>query len=200
MSQKTLILASGSAARAEMLSSAGVPFDIDVARVDEDSIKASMAQERFPPRDIADALAEAKAMKVSARNPGALVLGADQILVFDGKIYDKPKTHDDALAQLTDLRGQTHRLISAAVMMIDGVTSFRHIQITKLTMRKFSDAFLQSYLADEGAEILSCVGGYRLEGRGAQLFSHIDGDYFTVLGLPLLACLEHLRDQGIVER
>ncbi len=200
MSQKTLILASGSSARAEMLSSAGVSFDIDVARIDEDLVKASMLQEKYPPRDIADALAEAKANKVSAKNRGALVLGADQILVFDGKIYDKPKSLDDALGQLKELRGQTHRLISAAVMMIDGVTSFRHIQITKLTMRNFTDKFLETYLAQEGEEILSCVGGYRLEGPGAQLFSHIDGDYFTVLGLPLLACLEHLRDQGIVER
>lgn len=200
MSLKKLILASGSSARAQMLTSAGVPFSIDVARVDEDLIKASMMQEEFPPRDIADALAEAKTKKVSSRNAGALVLGADQILAFDRKIFDKPKSMAEAKDQLLMLKGNTHRLISAAVMMRDGVPSFRHIQITKLNMRNFSDAFLDDYLDKEGEKILECVGGYRLEGLGAQLFSHNEGDYFTVLGLPLLACLEHLRDQGILQR
>ena len=200
MSPTNLILASGSAARSQMLSSAGVEFQTNVARIDEELIKASMAQEEYPPRDIADALAQAKAAKVSSRHPGALVLGADQILVFDGKIYDKPKSLEDAQTQLKTLRGQTHRLISAAVMMKDNVTTFRHIQITKLIMRDFSDQFLTDYLREEGDAILSCVGGYRLEGAGAQLFRQIDGDYFTVLGLPLLACLEHLRDQGILIR
>lgn len=200
MSTPKLILASGSQARSQMLTSANVPFLQKVARVDEEMIKASMIQEKFAPRDIADALAEAKALKVSQKKPGDLVLGSDQILVFDQRIFDKPTSKENARAQLSDLNGQTHRLISAAVMMRDSVVTFRHIQIAKLTMRKFSADFLDQYLRDEGDTILSCVGAYRLEGQGAQLFSNIDGDYFTVLGLPLLACLEHLRDQGILTR
>ena len=169
-------------------------------RVDEDLIKKSMIQEKFPPRDIADALAEAKARKISQKNADALVLGSDQILVFDGRIFDKPKSLDAARAQLETLNGQTHRLISAVVMMTDGVVSFRHIQIAKLTMRSFSGEFLNEYLKIEGEAIQDCVGAYRLEGLGSQLFSNIEGDYFTILGLPLLPCLEHFRDQGILER
>ena len=200
MTKPNLILASGSEVRSLMLTSAGVPFQTQMSRIDEDLIKASMVQEKFAPRDIADALAEAKASKISQKNAGALVLGSDQILVFDGRIYDKPKTREGAKEQLLELNGQTHRLISAAVMMIDGVVSFRHVQIAKLTMRSFSPAFLDRYLDQEGEAILSCVGSYRLEGAGVQLFSNIDGDYFTILGLPLLACLEHFRDQGILDR
>ena len=200
MRAPNLILASGSRARADMLASAGVPFQTQLARIDEQLIKASMVNENYPPRDIADALAEAKATKVSQQNAGSLVLGSDQILVFDGDIFDKPGSLDEARDQLERLSGQTHRLISAAVMMIDRQATFRHIQIAKLSMRKLSSQFLDDYLEREGEAILSCVGAYRLEGLGAQLFSNIEGDYFTILGLPLLPCLEHFRDQGILHR
>lgn len=181
-----------------MLQDAGVIFSTEVARIDEDAVKSSMQSEGFAPRDIADALAEAKAKKVAGRNPGQLVLGADQILVHDGRVFDKPQNLQAAKEQLMALRGETHRLISAAVMIRDGNVTFRHITIAKLMMRDFSDSFLEEYLKTEGDAILACVGSYRLEGMGAQLFSHIDGDYFTVLGLPLLPCLAHLRDQGIL--
>lgn len=200
MSRPHLILASGSKARAQMLTQAGVSFDIDIAQIDEQSVKISMVQSEFAPRDIADALAEAKAAKVSRRNPGALVLGSDQVLVLDGQIFDKPNTLNEARGQIEKLSGQTHRLISAAVMMIDGVVSFRHIQIAKLAMRSFTPEFIDHYFQSEGDAILDCVGSYRLEGLGAQLFSTIEGDYFTILGLPMLACLEHFRDQGILVR
>lgn len=200
MASQTLILASGSSARADMLSAAGIPISIDLPRIDEDLIKASMSAEAYPPRDIADALAEAKARKVSLRNPGQLVLGSDQILVANGTIFDKPPDLNAARDHLMALKGQTHRLITAAVMIRDGEVTFRHIEIAKLVMRDFSDDFLDAYLKDEGEEILACVGAYRLEGWGAQLFQRVEGDYFTILGLPLLACLEHLRDQGILIR
>ncbi len=199
VTQQRLILASASSARAEMFRSAGIPFDVDAARIDEDLIKSSMLAEEFPPRDVADALAEAKARRVSMRRPACHVLAADQILVFEGKIFDKPKTLDEAKAHLRELRGQSHRLITAAIIMKDGIVSFRHIQIAKLTMRNFSDAFLDDYIASEGEQILACVGAYRLEGLGSQLFRQVEGDYFTILGLPLLPCLEHLRDQGILK-
>ena len=200
MSVPNLILASGSSARTQLLTSAGVHFEIDVARIDEGSIKASMIQDEYAPRDVADALAEAKARKISMKHPGALVLGSDQILVFEGRIFDKPGSTTDAREQLLELKGQTHRLLSAAVMMIDGTVTFRHIQIAKLTMRSFGEAFVDDYIASVGEDILSCVGAYQLEGLGSQLFSNIEGDYFTILGLPLLPCLEHFRDQGILKR
>ena len=199
MTEQRLILASGSKARSEMLSSAGVSHDVDVARIDEQLIKESMSQEDHPPRDIADALAQSKASKIARRQPGRLVLGADQILVHGGKIYDKPKDLDEAREQILALKGEAHRLISACVMMIDDKVTFRHIDIAKLVVREFSEEFLQDYLKEEGDQILSCVGSYRLEARGAQLFSTISGDYFTILGLPLLPCLQHLRDQGMLK-
>lgn len=198
MNAEPLILASASKARATMLKDAGVLVETEAARVDEATIKASMLAEGYPPRDVADALAEAKARKISDKLPGALVLGSDQILIHEGQIFDKPQNMDDARRQLRSLNGTSHRLLSAAVMIRNGEVTFRHIQTVKMTMRKFSDAFLEDYLTAEGEALLSCVGAYRLEGRGAQLFSHIDGDYFTVLGLPLLPCLDHLRIQGIL--
>ena len=198
MPVEPLVLASSSLARLTMLKAAGVPIETQPARIDEATIKTSMLAEGYPPRDVADALAEAKARKISDKLPGVLVLGADQILIHDGEIFDKPKTLERARVQLTTLRGSSHRLLSAAVMIRNGDVTFRHIQTVKMTMRNFSDEFLADYLDQEGEAILSCVGAYRLEGLGAQLFSHIDGDYFTVLGLPLLPCLDHLRIQGIL--
>lgn len=193
---KTLVLASASKARFAMLSRAGVNVRQEPARVDEQTIKESMQSEGYSPRDIADALAETKTARAVSKNPGDLVLGADQILVSDSQIFDKPKDASQAKEQLLTLRGKSHRLISAVVLMRDQSVTFRHISQAKLTVRYFTEEFLDAYLAQEGEEIFQCVGAYRLEGMGAQLFDRIDGDYFTILGLPLLPVLAHLRIQG----
>jgi septum formation protein len=192
-----LILASQSAARIGMLRAAGVPFEAEAARVDEAAVKASMLAEGAPPRDVADALAELKARKVAMRHPDQLVLGGDQVLVIDGAILDKPRELDEARAQLRRLRGQTHELLSAAVVFENARPVWRHIGRVQLSMRDFSEDFLEGYLADEGGGLLATVGAYRLEGAGAQLFTRVQGDYFSVLGLPLLEVLAFLRQRGI---
>lgn len=193
----TLLLASGSATRAALLAAAGVEFEIAVPHVDEAAVKAALLAEGRTPRDIADALAETKALKVSRRHPGALVLGADQVLVADGVLHDKPGDMAAARAQLLALRGRTHSLFSAACLCEGGAPVWRHVSEARLTMRRFSDAFLDTYLGQEGESLLHAVGGYRLEGRGAQLFDRVEGDHFTVLGLPLLETLAFLRIRGV---
>ena len=190
-----VILASKSMARRAVLEGAGVSAEIAVAGVDEDAVKASLLAEGASPRDVADALAELKAIRVSAARPG-LVLGADQTLEFDGRLYDKAATLQEARGRLQLLRGRPHKLHSAVVVARDGAPVWRELVSATLTMRDFSDAFLEEYLAAEGPEALGSVGCYRLEGPGAQLFSRIQGDYFAILGLPLLGLLEFLRQQG----
>jgi len=195
----TLVLASTSAARRAMLDAAGVPHEALSPQVDEDSVKAALQAEGASPRAIADALAEAKAVKISRKLPGALVLGADQVLAMaDGTMLDKPVGRDGAAAQLRQLRGQEHRLISAAVIAENGTAVWRVADTASLQVRAFSDAWLAQYLDDEGDAILGCVGGYRLEGLGAQLFAAVRGDHFTVLGLPLLPVLDYLRTRGVI--
>ncbi|MFS4438399.1 Maf family protein [Paracoccaceae bacterium GXU_MW_L88] len=192
-----LTLASASKARAAMLTEAGLTIDILPARIDETAIKAALLADGTAPRDIADHLAEMKAAKASSKVAG-LVLGADQILVCDHKTYNKPETRDQAASQLKELRGKTHELLSAAVIFEDGKPIWRHIGRAKLMMRPIGDAFLDDYLDSEGDQILSSVGAYRLEGRGAQLFTRVEGDYFTVLGLPLLEILNYMRVRGVL--
>ena len=200
MSDAPFLLASTSAARRAMLSAAGVAHEAVAPHVDEEALKLALRAEHMKPRDQADALAEAKAVRVSQKYPTSLVLGADQILACaDGRVLDKPANIDEARAQLLSLRGQRHQLISAAVVAQNGVAVWRHIAVAQLDMRAFSDAFLENYIAQEGDALCSTVGGYRLEGLGAQLFARIDGDYFTILGLPLLAVLDYLRQRGIVQ-
>ncbi|MGF1660286.1 MAG: Maf family protein [Rubrimonas sp.] len=196
----TLILASASPARAGMLAAAGVTIEARPARVDEASLRDAMAAEGAASRDIADALAEMKALRVSARAPGALVLGADQVLDLDGVRFDKPRDRSEARAQLARLRGATHTLVSAAVIARDGAPLWRAVGLARLTMRPFSDACLDAYLDAIGDDVLSTVGGYRIEGLGAQLFARVEGDHFTILGLPLLEVLECLRAQGVLAR
>lgn len=192
-----IVLASQSASRRAMLEAAGVAFTAEAAGVDEDSVKAAMIAEGTDGRRLADALAEMKAIKVSRRHPTALVLGCDStVAAEDGTLIDKAESREDSRAQLQTLRGTTHKLTSAAVVALGGEPIWRHVDTAKLTMRPFSDAFLDSYLDAEWPAISGCVGGYRLEGLGAQLFSRIDGDHFTILGLPLLPLLDWLRARG----
>ena len=190
-----VILASKSAARRALLEGAGVPVEISVAGVDEDAVKAGLLAEGATPRDIADALAELKAIRVANARRG-FVVGADQTLEFQGRLYDKAPTLEEARARLKLLRGKPHKLHSAVVVARDGAAVWREVASATLTMRDFSDDFLEHYLATEGPGALASVGCYRLEGPGAQLFSKVQGDYFAILGLPLLGLLEFLRQQG----
>lgn len=193
-----LILASQSEARAALLHNAGVRFETMPAAVDEDAVKAAMAAESAPARDVADTLAEMKAMRVASRRPDRLVLGADQVLVCQGRIHDKPADLAAARSQLQALRGNPHQLLSAAVLFEGGRPVWRHVGRAELVMRPFSDRFLDAYLEQQGETVLTSVGAYRLEGGGAQLFTRISGDAFTILGLPLLELLDHLRVRGVL--
>jgi len=191
-----IILASGSATRRAMLESAGVDFVVDTSPVDEAAIKAAMREETGNPARVAEVLAELKATRVSARHPGAIVIGADQMLDCDGAWFDKPDSVDSARDQLAALRAKTHRLTSSVVAVRDGKRLWHHTDQAKLTMRRFSDSFLDAYMQKAGAAVLSSVGAYQLEGLGAQLFMLVEGDHFTILGLPLLALLDFLRENG----
>ncbi len=194
-----LILASQSSARRALLDAAGVPHEAMALGVDEETMKTALKADGVEARSLADALAEFKATKLSLRFPGRLVLGCDQLLVLDdGTLLDKPIDRAEAAEQLRVLRGRTHRLISAAVTCQAGVALWRHVDIAKLQMRDFTDAFVESYLDAEWPAIGGCVGGYRLEGLGAQLFTRIDGSHFTILGLPLLPLLDWLRVRGVI--
>src|ERR1700687_2522978 len=194
-----VILASGSSTRQAMLRAAGVEFTVDVAAIDEASVLESLQSEHAKPRGAADLLAEMKALKVSAKHPGTLVVGADQVLNLGAKFFAKPDNLDAARKHLQECGGQTHQLTSAAVVARDGTAIWREAREAKLTMRPFSDAFLDDYLKKAGSAVLTCVGGYQIEGLGAQLFSRIDGDHFTILGLPLLPLLDMLRTQGVLK-
>jgi septum formation protein len=193
----SLVLASKSAARRAVLEGAGVAFEAAVAGVDEEAVKAGLLAEGASPREVADALAELKAIKVSRGRP-ELVVGADQTLEFEGQLYDKAETVDAARERLKALRGKPHKLHSAVVVAKEGVPIWRELATATLTMRDFSDEFLEAYLAQEGEAALGSVGCYRLEGPGAQLFSSIEGDYFAILGLPLLGLLDLLRRHRVL--
>lgn len=192
-----LILASQSAGRRAMLDAAGVPFAAMAPGVDEDAAKASLRH--LPPRDFADALAELKALKISARDPGALVLGCDSVVALeDGSLLDKAASREDAADQLRRLSGRRHHLYSAAVIAEGGRPVWRVVDRVTMHVRSLSDAFIQSYLDRDWEQARWCVGVYRIEGPGAQLFARIDGSHYTVIGLPLLPLFDYLRTRGIL--
>ena len=195
-----LVLASASASRAHLLARAGISVIVDPAVLDEDEIKASFRGPGNDAGSCAMALAEAKAAQVARRHPGVLVIGADQMLECDGAWYDKPRDRGEARAQLLALRGRRHELVSAICVTCDGMMLWHAIERPRLAMRAFSDTFLDDYLAAMGDNVLRTVGGYELEGLGAQLFARIEGDYFAILGLPLLPLLDFLRGQGVITR
>lgn len=191
-----LILASASQIRSRLLGAAAVPHESIPARIDEDSLRASMIQEDAKARDIADVLAEMKARKVSQKYPEALVLGCDQVLAHDNALLSKPESPQEARTQLAALRGTTHQLLSAAVLYQDAEPLWRHIGVARLTMRSFSDAYLDDYITRNWDSIRWSVGGYKIEEEGIRLFSNIAGDHFTVQGLPLIELLSYLTLRG----
>lgn len=190
-----LILASSSSIRRDLLCNAGLDIDIIPARVDEDMVRVSLVAEQVAARDIADALAELKAMRVSATQAG-LVLGCDQVLSIGGAILSKPEDKEAAREQLSLLRGRSHDLFSALVLCENGRPIWRHIGSARLTMRFFSDDWIDAYLDRNWPDVSDSVGAYKLEREGAWLFSAIEGEYFTILGLPLLDLLGFLLDRG----
>lgn len=195
-----LVLASGSEIRLQMLTAAGLDVTARPVRVDEDSHRISLQAEGASPRDVADALAEIKARRASHLSDEIPVLGCDQILAFDGTIFAKPETPAQARDHLLALRGKTHHLFSAAVLYQAGIPVWRHVGHARLTMRDFSDSFLDSYLARNWPALASSVGGYKIEEEGIRLFDRIEGDHFTILGLPLLPLLSFLVTRGVLPK
>lgn len=195
----SIILASASTVRRQILERAGIAFEVAPANVDEDTIKEALLAQGTPPRGIADALAELKAIRVSQSHPEAIVIGCDQVLVHEAEFFSKSPDIAALRTLLLRLRGQTHELFSAVVLAKAGSPVWRRVDRARMTMRAFSEEFLDDYLETEGEALLSSVGGYYYEGRGAQLFSEAVGDFFSILGLPLLPLLSALRELGAIE-
>lgn len=193
-----LVLASASQSRLSVLRNAGLDPIQDASSVDEDQVKQSLKAEGADAAQVAVRLAELKARETAGRHAGGLVIGADQMLDCEGVWFDKPADVAAARGHLESLRGRTHELVTAAVVVRDGACLWQHVDRARLTMRPFSDGFIDDYLDRVGADVCRSVGAYQLEGMGAQLFSRIDGDFFTILGLPLLPLLDTLRGHGIV--
>ncbi|WP_341863165.1 nucleoside triphosphate pyrophosphatase [Gymnodinialimonas sp. 57CJ19] len=193
-----LILASASSSRQSMLQNAGISFESVPVRIDEDAIRRSLVAEGASPRDIADALAEFKARKGAEKRPEDIVLGSDQILALKGKIFSKPADKDEAADHLRALSGQTHHLYSAAVIYEAAKPVWRTVGSARLSMHSLSDAEIDAYLDRAWPDVSGCVGAYQAEALGGQLFSRIDGDWFSVLGLPLLQLISYLRTRGML--
>jgi septum formation protein len=196
---ETFILASSSPFRSKMLSDAGLAFNVEKAKTDERAVEESVAGSVLSPEEIASILAEAKASDVSAGNPGRLVVGCDQTLSLDEQVLHKPSDMEEARRRLLRLAGRTHRLSSAIVAVRDGEAIWRHVSTAQLTMRKLDPGFVGRHLARVGEKALSSVGAYQIEGEGIQLFERIEGDYFTIVGLPLLPFLAFLRERGLID-
>lgn len=193
-----LILASASPTRQSLLQNAGLCFESAPVRIDEDAIRQSLVLDQASPRDIADALAEFKARKCAEKTPDALVLGSDQILALKGEVFAKPEDREDAANHLRKLSGQTHHLYSAAVIYEDFKPVWRTVGSARLTMHPLSDTDIDAYLDRAWPAVEGCVGAYQAEALGGQLFSRIDGDWFSVMGLPLLQVLSYLRMRGML--
>lgn len=199
---QTLILASGSRARREMLKSSGVSFTVEAANVDEDAVRAALAgadrSNELDPADVAEVLARSKAEAVSQSRPNACVIGGDQVLALDDEILTKPADETAARRQLQKLKGRVHALHSAVALAINGEVVWSHVETAQMHVRDFSDAFLDDYMRRAGRLVLGSVGAYHMEGLGIQLFDRIDGDYFTVLGMPLMPLLAELRARHVI--
>lgn len=194
-----LILASQSPFRRMLMENAGLVFQAQAADIDERAVEETLAAGNPTPVEIAEALAIEKAREVSRRHPGALVIGSDQTLSLDGRVFHKPADMAEAKAHLASMSGRTHSLNCGIALVRDGETIWSDVSIAHLTMRSLSDAFIDRHLARVGTRILASVGAYQLEGEGVQLFERIDGDYFTILGLPLLPLLAKLRNLGAID-
>ena len=194
-----IVLASGSPFRKAMLEAAGVDIDVVPAKIDERSVEKTLEGTGASPEDVAQVLAEAKALDVSERSPGRLVLGCDQTLSLGDELFHKPADMEGARRHLLKLSGKTHQLNSAAVLARNGEALWRDVGIARLTMRKLEPAFIGRHLARVGPMALNSVGAYQIEGEGVQLFEKIEGDYFTIVGLPLLAVLRELRAMGAID-
>ena len=194
-----IVLASGSRFRKAMLEAAGVDIDVAPARIDERAVEKTLEGTGASPEDVAQVLAEAKALEVSERHPGRLVLGCDQTLSLDDELFHKPRDMEDARRHLLKLSGRTHQLNSAAVLARNGEALWRDVGIARLTMRKLEPGFIGRHLARVGPMALNSVGAYQIEGEGIQLFDKVEGDHFTIVGLPLLPLLKELRDLGAID-
>jgi septum formation protein len=191
-----LILASGSATRRQLLENVGLSVTVDPARIDEESLRMAMIAEGASPRDVADGLAEMKARRIAMKHPEGLVLGCDQVLALKSEIFGKAATPDGLKQTLRRLSGQTHMLLSAAVIYEDAEPVWRHVGVVRMHMRVLSDAYLDDYVARNWDEVRHSVGGYHLEAEGLRLFTRVEGDYFNVLGLPMLDILNYLAQRG----
>ncbi len=195
---KDLILASGSATRRQLLENAGLSVAVDPARIDEEGVRAAMQAEGASPRDIADGLAEMKARRIAMKHGEGLVLGCDQVLALKSEIFGKAGTPEALTQTLGRLSGQTHMLLSAAVIYEDGAPVWRHVGVVRMHMRELSEGFVADYVARNWDEVRHSVGGYHVEGEGIRLFTRIEGDYFAVLGLPLTELLNYLVLRGTI--
>ncbi|MEL7028719.1 MAG: nucleoside triphosphate pyrophosphatase [Pseudomonadota bacterium] len=198
MAAEQICLASGSRARAELLRGAGLNISVRPSGVDEDFLKAQMAAQGSPLGDTALRLSEAKALRVAEEMPG-LVIGADQIIGLDGRRFDKPTSVEEARENLTALRGRVHTLFTAACVVSGKEILWRTLATPQVSMRSWSPAALDAHIAAEGEDVCATVGGYKLEGRGVQLIEAVRGDYFAILGLPLLELLGFLRERGLID-
>ena len=194
-----LILASQSPFRRMLMENAGLAFSAEAAAIDERAVEAALALRKPAPTEIAEALAVEKAKDVAARHPGAIVIGSDQTLSLEGRVFHKPADMAEARSHLLSMSGRTHELNCGIALVRNGETLWRHVSIARLTMRRLSEGFIDRHLARVGPRVLASVGAYQLEGEGVQLFERIDGDYFTILGLPLLPLLAKLRDLGAID-